>query len=194
MWFAKYLLLQHLRGPSISPSGPFAIAIVAERPEESTEKPYARRDGWQGRYRFLRHRARPGGEGGFEPGVFRKSLRFKGLWRKTFADKDLGLSCGCAWLRVFSCVCPLGWSHSGHKASARGLFWLVSVAGNCHRRTRPPNGGVVEDHAGSVNGSGFKSRSPRLTPWCLRNTMAREWGRGEYCNLVRPKRRHRIDG
>jgi hypothetical protein len=27
-----------------------------------------------------------------------------------------------------------------------------------------------------------------------RNSVACEWGRGEYRNLVRPKRRHRIDG
>ncbi len=56
--------------------------------------------------------------GGFEHGLFRKSLRCKGLWRKAFAGKDLGLSCGCGWLRVFSCVCPLAWSQFGHKGGA----------------------------------------------------------------------------
>jgi len=106
--------------------------------------------------------------GGFEPGVFRKSLRCRGLWRKAFAGKDLGLSCGCGWLRLFSCVCPLAWSQFGHKRRA-GI--TEPVQRNVGRRS---NGKEGSGRNGSINRGGFKSRSPRLTPWCLRDTVARE--------------------
>ena len=114
---------------------------------------------------------------GFEEPCFRNLLWVHDLRRKPGIGKNLSFSSGYPSLRLFSSVCPLAWSQFGHKGSARRFRWLVSLAGNRHASLCRSNRDAEEEGRAYVNRSELKCRTPRLTPWRLRDAVACEWGR-----------------